>query len=156
MESRIATYEHIQIVQRIMGLVILDLQERQQTHDQSKLRSPELEIFNEWTPKLAVSTYGTPEYTAMLVEMKPGLDHHYAANSHHPEHHADGIAGMSLIDLIEMLCDWKAATYRHNDGDIRKSIEINQERFDIPYLLKRIFLNTLPVISPEPPPDGGL
>ena len=91
----------------------------------------------------------------MLAAMKPALDHHYAANSHHPEHYEKGILGMSLLDLIEMLCDWKAATHRHKDGDIRRSIEINQQRFGYSDSLKQIFLNTVSVL-PEPPRDAGL
>lgn len=54
-----------------------------------------------------------------------------------------GISGMNLIDLIEMLCDWKAATIRHNDGDIRKSIAINQKRFGYSDEMKRFMLNTV-------------
>jgi len=53
---------------------------------------------------------------------------------------------MNLIDIIEMLCDWKAATKRHNDGDIKKSIEINQKRFGYSDELKSILLNTLPLL----------
>lgn len=147
MDSRIATYEHIQTVQRIIAKTIADLQYRQERHDQSKLQSPEREIFDEFTPKLATSTYGSDEYKGFLAAMKPALDHHYAANSHHPEHFAEGIKGMSLLDLLEMLCDWKAATMRHNDGDIRRSIEINQKRFGYSDELKQIFLNTLCVIE---------
>jgi len=146
-DSRIATREHIRTVQCIMGVVIEDLIERQRVHDKSKLESPEVEVFDEFTPKLAASTYGSEEYKGFLAEMKVGLDHHYAANSHHPEHFPDGIRGMSLLDVIEMLCDWKAATLRHNDGDIRKSIEINQRRFGYSDDLKAIFLNTLAVIE---------
>ena len=51
------------------------------------------------------------------------------------------------LDILEMLCDWKAATLRHKDGDIRKSIEINQKRFGYSDELKRIFLNTLSIIE---------
>lgn len=58
-----------------------------------------------------------------------------------------GIRGMSLFDLIEMLCDWKAATLRHNDGNIRRSIELNQKRFGYSDELKQILLNTLPVVE---------
>ena len=50
---------------------------------------------------------------------------------------------MNLVDLIEMLCDWKAATMRHNDGDIMKSIEINQERFGYGDEIKQIMINTV-------------
>lgn len=49
-------------------------------------------------------------------------------NTHHPEHW-HGIKNMSPLDLIEMLCDWKAATRRHATGDLLKSIRINAERF---------------------------
>jgi hypothetical protein len=147
MDSRIETYRHIQTVQRLMGRLIADLQHRQQVHDQSKLVSPEVEIFDEFTPKLASSTYGSEEYKGFLTAMKPALDHHYAANSHHPEHYREGIRGMSLLDLVEMLADWKAATMRHANGDIRHSIEINQKRFGYSDELKQIFLNTLAAIE---------
>jgi len=147
MDSRIATYEHIQQVQSILGLIVRELLNRSKNHDQSKLFSPEKEIFDEYTPKLANSTYGSDEYKSFLAAMKPGLDHHYKMNSHHPEHYENGIKDMSLLDVIEMLCDWKAATMRHNDGDIRKSIEINQKRFGYSDELKRILINTLPYIN---------
>ena len=54
-----------------------------------------------------------------------------------------GLEGMNLLDLIEMLCDWKAATLRHNDGDMLKSLEINAKRFGYSDELKQIFKNTI-------------
>lgn len=147
MDSRPETYKHIQEVQRRMHNCIVDLMHRQHGHDQSKLVSPELEAFDEFTPMLAGLTYGSDEYKATLAKMKPALDHHNAINRHHPEHWSDGIRGMSLLDLVEMLCDWKAATLRHSDGDIRRSIEINQKRFGYSDELKQIFLNTLNVVE---------
>lgn len=42
------------------------------------------------------------------------------------------IEQMNLMQLVEMLCDWKAAVERHEDGDIMKSFEINEKRFSIP------------------------
>jgi hypothetical protein len=54
---------------------------------------------------------------------------------------------MSLVQLTEMLCDWKAATLRHKDGDIRRSIEQNQQRFGYSDEVKRILLNTLPLLE---------
>lgn len=145
--SRVETYKHIQMVQKLLLNCIHDLSNRQLVHDQSKLNSPEVEIFEEYTPKLATSTYGSEEYKQFLKEMKPALDHHYANNSHHPEYYPNGIKGMSLLDVLEMLCDWKAATLRHNDGDIRKSIEINQKRFGYSDELKQILINTLDVVE---------
>jgi len=42
----------------------------------------------------------------------------------------------------EMFFDWKAATERHNDGNIFKSIKINQDRFKYSDQLADIFTNT--------------
>ena len=148
-DSRPDTYAHIQQVQRLLGRVIGDFLRRSEAHDQSKLVSPEVEIFDEFTPRLAASTYGSSEYKTMLAAMKPALDHHYAHNSHHPEHYPNGIVGMSLLDVLEMLCDWKAATLRHANGDIRQSIEINQARFGYSDELKILLLNTLTLLEAE-------
>jgi hypothetical protein len=65
-------------------------------HDLSKTQDPELAVFNEYTPKLKDSTYGSDEYKGYLAAMGEGLRHHYAANRHHPEHFTDGVDGMTL------------------------------------------------------------
>jgi hypothetical protein len=49
---------------------------------------------------------------------------------------------MSLIDIIEMFCDWKASTERQKDGNLLKSIDINAQRFGYDDQLKQIFINT--------------
>jgi hypothetical protein len=55
-----------------------------------------------------------------------------------------GIDNMSLFDLIEMLLDWKAATERmKNGGNIRRSLEINTDRFKISPQLHSILANTI-------------
>ena len=56
---------------------------------------------------------------------------------------------MNLIDLIEMLCDWKSASLRHNDGDVLKSIKINQKRFGYSDELKTILLNTIDYLDDD-------
>ena len=137
------TWKHINQVQWHLGAVIHHLHMRSVVHDQSKLAPPEVSIFTEYTPKLKHSTYGSDEYKGFLQAMKPALDHHYAENSHHPEHRSNGIDGMTLLDLIEMLADWKAATMRHTDGDMGKSLAINRERFGISDQLASILENTV-------------
>ena len=137
------TLTHINNVRDKVSEVISELLGRAANHDKSKMADPELSSFVELTPKLASSTYGSEEYKKFLEQLKPALNHHYAKNSHHPEHHKDGINDMTIIDLIEMLCDWKAATMRHNDGNIRKSIEINAKRFNIDLQLTRMLENTV-------------
>jgi hypothetical protein len=141
-DSAEATKKHIGRVRELLWAVRDNLGGRSAAHDASKLESPEKEVFDEFTPKLAASAYGSEEYWGLLAAMKPALDHHYARNSHHPEHYPDGIKGMSLLDVIEMLCDWKAASERHGGGCILRSIEINQKRFGYSDELKAILLNT--------------
>ena len=150
-EEKITSYEtllHIKNVAKLLNKVAAELMERASCHDQSKLEEPELSSFVKFTPRLATSTYGSDEYKKCLEEMKPALEHHYKNNRHHPEHfekEADGcspINYMTLIDVLEMLCDWKAATLRHNDGNIFKSLEINKKRFDLSDQLFVILQNT--------------
>lgn len=136
------TMRHIELVRNLINRVIQDLIDRQEKHDQSKLDSPEVELFTKYTPILSGLTYGSEEYKQCLADLKPALDHHYANNRHHPQHFKNGINDMNLIDLIEMFCDWKAASTRHNDGNIRKSIEINSKRDGIDSQLAKIFENT--------------
>lgn len=136
------TLLHIKRVSQLLTEAASELIRRANIHDNSKLESPEKEYFDEYTPKLAGSTYGSDEYKSFLKELKVGLDHHYAHNSHHPEHYENGINGFDLFDLIEMFFDWKAATERHNDGNIHKSIKINKDRFKISEQLESILSNT--------------
>ncbi|HEY0109991.1 MAG TPA: DUF5662 family protein, partial [Fibrella sp.] len=84
----------------------------------------------------------SPEYTASLNLLGIALTHHYKHNSHHPEHYETGIDGMNLMDVVEMLLDWKAAGERHKDGDILKSILINKKRFGLSEQLVNILINT--------------
>lgn len=142
-DSAVDTKSHIRTVRTFIREVQNRLEERAWIHDDSKLVSPEKELFDKYTPLLNGLTYGSDEYKQCLKEMGGALEHHYASNPHHPEYHPNGIEDMSLLDILEMFCDWKAATARHADGDIMKSIEMNQERFRLSDQLRRIFENTV-------------
>lgn len=139
------TLEHIRNVQVKITSMIGALIGRSIMHDKSKLESPEKEVYDKYSPMLRTLEYNSQEYKDTLKEMKVGIDHHYSVSPHHPEYYIDGIDGMNLIDLMEMLCDWKAAGERHKDKstDIVKSIEINAERFHMSDQLKQILLNTV-------------
>lgn len=166
------TQQHIRRVRELLFTAYNNLVARGFDHDKSKLGPVEKPIFDSVTPKLRGLTYGSEEYKASLAEMKPALDHHYAHNSHHPEHFQKAVciicfadypsphngsclycgngtftqeanmAGMSLLDLIEMLCDWKAAGERHADGSITRSLDVNKKRFGISDQLQAILTNT--------------
>ena len=171
-DSKEDTLNHVITVRKYAGMLQNALFEQSLKHDKSKTEEPEKAIFDEFTPKLKYSTYGSDEYKSYLKEMKVALDHHYANNSHHPEHfkkyicngcfkeykempnscdvcgysqfqEEPDISQMTLVDLCEMISDWKAATLRHNDGDILKSLEINQKRFRYSDELKQILANTV-------------
>ena len=123
------------------------LAQRAVDHDASKLEPPEAPILDEWTPKLDQVEYGTPEYFAMLKNIQPFLDHHYANNRHHPEYFAGGVDDMTLVDVVEMFCDWLASTKRGKDGDIMKSIEYNVGRFNLSPQVVNILTNTAHAIK---------
>jgi hypothetical protein len=137
------TLAHIRRVQTLLDRVCIELARRAAYHDASKLQEPEKSMFDRMTPLLKTLTYGSDEYKAALVEMGTALDHHYAHNSHHPQHYPNGISGMSLLDVIEMLVDWKAAGERHADGDMPKSLVINKGRFDLSDQFAQILENTV-------------
>lgn len=161
-DSRVDTYAHMQLVQRNLGIMIHDLLRRAEAHDQSKLSEPELTAYNEMGARLREVEYGSEEYRAILRSQKPAIQHHYAHNTHHPEHYGDaGIRGMNLLDVLEMLCDWEAAA-RRKDGHARESMDHNQARFGFSDELKAILLNTLSLIESSthneddaPPRIGG-
>lgn len=137
------THKHVKKVQKNLNLFITDLIHRGENHDNSKFEEPELTIFAENTHKLGQTEYGSEEYKKLLVEIKPAIDHHYSKNRHHTEFWPNGIEGMTLVDILEMLCDWKAATERNKDGNIRKSIDINSQKYKISPQLKQILENTV-------------
>lgn len=141
-DSTLETLRHSRRVDELLLQLIGRLQDRVTKHDLSKMEDPEKQIFDEFTPRLKDSTYGSDEYKGFLEEMGEGLKHHYANNRHHPEHFKYGVDDMTLVDLFEMLADWKAATERHEDGDLTNSLEIQRERFGLSDQLWSILFHT--------------
>jgi len=141
-DSTADTLRHIERVRELLDQVTMAVAVRAREHDASKLEPPEKPAFDEFTPLLSAITYGSAGYRAHLAAMKPALDHHYAANRHHPEYHRHGVTTMTLVDLIEMLADWKASTAKHADGSLCESLRSNAARFNIPDGLMRVLWET--------------
>lgn len=141
-DSRQETIKHILRVRELLYIIQNKLEARGFAHDLSKLGPNEKPIFDKVTGRLRGLTYGSDEYKESLKELGPALEHHYANNSHHPEHYPLGVAGMSLLDVIEMLCDWKAAGERHADGSMERSLTVNHTRFKISDQLLSVLENT--------------
>lgn len=142
-DSRTDTEQHIRKVQARIGVIIHELRVRAEQHDASKLEEPEKSGFDVLSEQLGTLVYGSDEYRAALEAGKPTIAHHYAHNSHHPEHYKLGIAGMSLLDIVEMLADWKAASERTRQGSIAQSLAHNRDRFGIDDQLASILENTV-------------
>lgn len=134
------TQKHIELVRSALLWCASELEVRCDLHDKSKLFSPEREMFEIYRPKLDALNIDSPEYKQALAEMGGALQHHYQANRHHPEHFENGIDGMNLIDLVEMVCDWKAAAMRKNE---RVNMDWARKRFNISEQLAHIIENTV-------------
>jgi hypothetical protein len=152
MNSEEETKKHIVEVAKLLSTISSELLKRAESHDASKLESPEKEEFDKYNDLLSNVVYGSPEYDELRKKLGPALIHHYSTNSHHPEFYylngyckteKDSIGTMDLVDIVEMLCDWKAASLRNKDGDIEKSLLINEKRFGINKQLTDIFRNTV-------------
>lgn len=149
----LATVKHKWHVHRFVWKTCWALLKRSIVHDLSKFSREEADLFADVNSKLKGSTYGSDEYYAQLKRLQPALKHHYAHNSHHPEHYDGGIAEMDLLDVIEMLCDWSSAVLRHENGSLEKSLNHNADRFGFDDQTKEKmerFLREIGAMEPEP------
>jgi hypothetical protein len=147
--SNQGTWEHIRDVQVVLTKVQEELAKRCLSHDRTKLFSPEVEIFSTYANKLDTIVFGSPEYEKQIALMAEAIDHHYKHNRHHPQHFENGIDGMNLIDLLEMLADWIVSVKRSKDGDLERSLEFQQARFDISPQLMSVLKNTIESLSDD-------
>lgn len=139
------TWDHIVQVQNNISEVMDNLSVRRSVHDRSKLSLPERKGFMQMAEelKLADTEYGSDEYRAILRKYKDStIGHHYAANDHHAEHFNSGYADMNLLQKLEMLADWYAATKRMKNGDLRTSIIKNAGRFGYDSVEIFVLINT--------------
>lgn len=141
------TFNHIRDVQENLLIFCVKLLECGLNHDDSKLLEPEKSIFDKHSQAKVDYSYDSEEYKQCLIDLQVALLHHYKENNHHPEHYENGIDDMNLLEIIEMFCDWMAATKRHTDGNIFKSIEVNTDRFSISPQLAKILVNTAAVLE---------
>jgi hypothetical protein len=121
---------HIMTVQVLLRKVARLLLERADQHDLSKLAADELGGMIEIDRIADKKGLNSPEYMAALSG--PAIQLHRSRHSHHPEYHADGVEDMSLLDLVEMVCDWKAANMLRGHPEWRESVEMMADRLDLP------------------------
>lgn len=140
--------QHIQWVMEGMGYVINKLLLRMLTHDRTKIEEPELSAYAEIVPGFKGLEYGTPEHEAHGGKLGPAWEHHTRHNKHHPEYFPAGHEDMTLVDLLEMVCDWRAASMRSGGiFDYEKSLAVFEERYAADRQVILILRNTCKMIN---------
>jgi len=134
------TRKHIEQVATTLNVIINALRQRAIDHDRSKFEEPERSAYAVVIPQLAGLEYGSEEHRKVLAMMKPAVRHHQQSNRHHPEYH-HSVAGMNLVDVMEMAADWRAAAIR-SGSDFEKSLKVSLKRFNIGDELASIIINT--------------
>jgi hypothetical protein len=116
-------------------------------HDLSKISKAERSSFIALASSNALRkvAYKSEEYKATIEKHRPIIDIHYKNNPHHPDHYGNGILDMNLFDIIEMVCDWRAAGRRTKGGNLKESFKVNRNRYDIPQdmfnVIRRTFIS---------------
>jgi len=134
---------HKERVKSKMNIFIADLCNRAVKHDDSKLEPPEINGFEEMDREPRYK-YGTSEYFDKMHRYEWIFKHHYKINRHHPDHFPNKINDMTLVDLIEFLCD--IFSYKKDNISLSAAKDLVEEhirRFNISEDLSTILKNTV-------------
>jgi len=137
---------HQRRVGTLLNKIASNLNNRAIYHDASKWQDAEL------VPLLFIADqynrveYNSPAYHSLRKLIAPAIEHHEKGNRHHLGHFNNDISKMNLLDIIEMLADWKAASEK-NGGDVYNALERTAEQYKWPKELISILQNTLPFLS---------
>ena len=133
---------HISRVRKHMNTFVQLLLKRAINHDKSKLEEPELSWWKEMD-KEPRYPYGSEEYKQKIKRWDKVFKHHYKYNRHHPEHYEYGISEMTLVDIVEMMCDWLGYKDTIAISEALKVCDEQMKRYDIPDDIRQIIFNTL-------------
>jgi len=135
--------EHKKKVKDRMLFLAKEIIKRAEEHDDSKLKQPEINWLIEMDKEPKVE-YGTPEYFEKIKRWDKFFKHHYKNNKHHPAHYNEqGVYGMTIVDLVEMMCDVISYIKELHVYQASKIIKEQKERFDIDEGIAQILINTL-------------
>jgi hypothetical protein len=137
------TILHISEVKENLETISSDLLKRGHAHDRTKLQEPEFSAFVSTREKFKKANYGSKEYQECCDVIKSVVDHHYANNRHHTGFYKDGVTDMTLMDIMEMIADWKAAERRSPDSTLNDTLELTFKKHAIEGQLQKIITNTL-------------
>lgn len=137
------TLLHIGEVQENLEVISSKLKQRGLAHDRTKLQELEFDGFVSTREKFKKANYGSPEYQECIELTKPAVEHHYANNRHHTGFHKNGIDDMTLIDIIEMIADWRAAARRSPDKTLEDTLDYAIKKYKIEPQLAKVIIKTL-------------
>ena len=133
---------HISRVRKHMNTFVQLLLKRAINHDKSKLEEPELSWWKEMD-KEPRYPYGSEEYKQKIKRWDKVFKHHYKYNRHHPEHYDYGVSEMTLVDIVEMMCDWLGYKDTITISEALKVCDEQMKRYNIPDDIRQIIFNTL-------------
>jgi hypothetical protein len=129
MAALVTIQRHIATVQKHLNKFVTRLQQRGIEHDLSKLSKDEFTGFVEVNQIARLHPFGSKEYNNSLKDNKT-IALHFSRNSHHPEYHIKhGVNDMTMLDWIEMVTDWKAASETYGNTSFNDALEIQRKRF---------------------------
>ncbi len=135
---------HKQEVKEKMLFLAKEIIKHAEQHDDSKLREPELNWLIEMDKENEKIKYGTPEYFEKQKRWEKFFKHHYKKNRHHPDHFENmGVYGMTIVDLVEMMCDIVSYCKELHVSEVVKIIDEQKKRFGIDDNISQILINTL-------------
>ena len=141
------TLLHISEVKENLETVASELRKRGEAHDRTKLQELEFDAFVSTRDQFKKANYGTKEYDACVSAVKPAVVHHHKNNRHHTDFHENGINDMTLIDIIEMVADWRAAARRSPDKKFADTLDYAKKKYGIDDQMFGIICNTLRALN---------
>jgi len=147
-QAIVDTGNHSRDVGHILDIIISELKEKSTSHDFSKMKNPEFDMFVDFLKDITKYKFGSKEYNE-YIESNQYCKHHFKYNDHHPEHFKNGVHDMNLVNIAEMFADWVAASAKRSDCSKEKIVEniIKLcEKFKMGILLTQIFINTVDLV----------
>lgn len=130
-KTLISQLRHTGMVAAYMRRLAFALLQAAQEHDLSKLTLDEFPGFVEINQTAREHEFGSPGYNASLKACGDVIGLHYARNRHHPEHHARGVDDMNLVDFVEMVADWQAASEVYGKTTFEDGLKVLRTRFGL-------------------------
>lgn len=121
---------HHRHVSYLLRELAREFERRADLHDLTVLELDEFEGRVRIQHIVRTYPYDSPEYRES-IKNEGSLQLHYHRNSHHPEHWADGVKGMTFIDFVEMVIDWAGAARTYKNTSFEDGLKGQIERFKL-------------------------